>query len=66
MRSKRHQQQLTRHIRRERRRLGRFVAFAEIEADLTPVSLFNRPSPSEAAPSSKEAQIRALREQGAP
>jgi len=64
MRSRRQHQQSTRRIRRERRRLGRFVAFAEIEADLTPVSLFNRPSPSKAARSSKEAQIRALCEQG--
>jgi len=66
MQSRRHQQQSARHIRRERRRLGRFVAFAEIEADLTPISLFDRPSPPKATPLSEEAQIRALREQGTP
>jgi hypothetical protein len=62
MRSRRHQQQSTRRIRGERRRLGRFVAFAEIKADLTPVSLFNPPLPSEAASASKLEQIS---EQGA-
>jgi len=39
MRSKRQQQQSTRRIRRERRRLGRFVAFSEMLADLTPKPL---------------------------
>ena len=34
------QQQVTRRIQRDRRRLGRFVAFAEIEADLRPILLF--------------------------
>ena len=35
------------HIRRERRRLGRFVAFSEKLTDLTPKPLFNKiPSPS--------------------
>src|SRR5881275_1129278 len=36
MRSKSQQQQSTRRIRRERRRLGRFVAFSEMLTDLTP------------------------------
>ena len=40
------QQQVTRRIRRERRWLGRFVVFAEMEADLTPILLFEPPSPS--------------------
>jgi hypothetical protein len=35
------------HIRRERRRLGRFVAFAEMEADLSSVPLFDKPPASE-------------------
>jgi hypothetical protein len=39
MRSKRQQQQSTRRIRRERRRLGRFVAFSEMLTDLTPKPL---------------------------
>jgi len=39
MRSKRQQQQSTRRIRRERRRLGRFVAFSEMLADITPKPL---------------------------
>src|SRR5437763_12949960 len=42
MRSKSQQQQSSRRIRRERRRLGRFVFFSEIEADLTPVLLFDQ------------------------
>jgi hypothetical protein len=46
MRSRRHRQELTGRIRRDRRRLGRFVAFAEIEADLSPISLFDQLSPS--------------------
>jgi hypothetical protein len=45
MRSKRHQQQLTRRIRRDRRRLGRFVVFAEMLADLRPISLFDQAAP---------------------
>jgi len=32
--------ELNRRIRRERRRLGRFVAFSEMLTDLTPVQLF--------------------------
>jgi hypothetical protein len=43
MRSKRQQQQSTRRIRRERRRLGRFVAFSEMLADLTPKPLMAKP-----------------------
>ena len=42
MRSRRQQhreKQQALRIQRDRRRLGRFVAFAEIEADLTPVLL---------------------------
>jgi len=42
MRSKRQQQQSTRRIRRERRRLGRFVAFSEMLADLTPNPLMGK------------------------
>jgi hypothetical protein len=42
MRSKRQQQQSTRRIRRDRRRLGRFVAFSEMLTDLTPVQLFDK------------------------
>ena len=39
MRSKGQQQQSTRRIRRERRRLGRFVAFSEMLTGLTPKPL---------------------------
>jgi len=42
MRSKRQQQQSTRRIRRERRRLGRSVAFSEMLTDLTPVQLLDK------------------------
>ena len=38
---------LSRRIRRERRRLGRFVAFSEMLSDLTPVQLFDKPPASE-------------------
>jgi hypothetical protein len=41
MRSKTQQQQSTRRIRRERRRLGRFVAFSEMLTDLTPKPLID-------------------------
>jgi hypothetical protein len=41
MRSKRQQQQSTRRIRRERRRLGRFVVFSEMLTDLTPKPLID-------------------------
>jgi len=41
MRSKSQQQQSTRRIRRERRRLGRFVAFSEMLTDLTPKPLID-------------------------
>ena len=51
MRSKRRHQQSMRNHRRERRRLGRFVFFSEIEADLTPVLLFDQPSLSTPASS---------------
>ena len=45
MRSKKEQQQSTQRIRRERRRLGRFVAFSEMLTDLTPKPLIdNTPS----------------------
>ena len=33
-------------MRRERRRLGRFVAFTEIDADLRPILLFDQVSAS--------------------
>jgi hypothetical protein len=49
--------QVTRRIRRDRRRLGRFVVFAEILADLRPISLLDR-----AAPTRPSDQIGALRE----
>ena len=52
---RREQNQATRRVRRDRRRLGRFVVFAEMEADLRPISLFER-----RAPSSRLNQIRAL------
>jgi hypothetical protein len=39
MRSEKQQQQSARRIRRERRRLGRFVAFSELLTDLTPKPL---------------------------
>jgi hypothetical protein len=42
MRSKKQQQQSNRCIRRERRRLGRFVAFSEMLTDLTPKPLFDK------------------------
>jgi hypothetical protein len=42
MRSKRQQQQSTRRIRRERHRLGRFVAFSEMLTDLTPKPLIDK------------------------
>ena len=38
---------LSRRIRRERRRFGRFVAFSEMLSDLTPVQLFDKPPASE-------------------
>jgi hypothetical protein len=50
MRSRRQQhrkKQQALHTQRERRRLGRFVAFAEIEADLSPISIFGRPPSAE-------------------
>ena len=50
-----------RSIRRERRRLGRFVVFAEMRADLSPVHLPS--ATANALPMSKEAQIRAPRAQ---
>ena len=37
---------LNQRIRRERRRLGRFVAFSEMLADLTPKPLFDKASSS--------------------
>jgi hypothetical protein len=61
MRSKRQQQQSTRRIRRERRRLGRFVVFAEMQADLSTLHL--PAGNANALTMSKEAEIRALREQ---
>jgi hypothetical protein len=42
MRSKRQQQQSIRRIRRDRRRLGRFVAFSEMLTDLTPKPLIDK------------------------
>ena len=53
VRSRRHdQKQMDRRLRRDRRRLGRFAAFAEMEADLRPILLFDHPSSEahEAAP----------------
>jgi hypothetical protein len=50
-----------RSIRRERRRLGRFVVFAEMQADLSPVPLVA--ADENILRMRKEAQIRALREQ---
>jgi hypothetical protein len=45
LRRRRHEQkQVHRRLRRERRRLGRFAAFAEMEADLRPILLFDQPS----------------------
>jgi hypothetical protein len=41
------QRQLQRKIHTERRRLGRFVALAEIEANLSPVRLCDQPSREE-------------------
>jgi hypothetical protein len=35
----------TQRVRRERRRLGRFVAFSEMEADLTPIRLIEPSAP---------------------
>ena len=63
MRSKRQQQQSTRRIRRDRRRLGRFVFFAEIEADLTPIALFDQPSVDQMA-SASQTKPGGLRENG--
>jgi hypothetical protein len=37
------QKQVSQRMRRDRRRLGRFVAFAEMQADLRPTSLVRRP-----------------------
>ena len=48
MQSKRQQEQSTRRIRRERRRLGRFVAFSEMLTDLTPKPLIDNTPPSRA------------------
>jgi hypothetical protein len=42
MQSKRQHQQFIRHHRRERRRLGRFVAFSEMLTDLRSVQLFDK------------------------
>jgi len=52
VRRRRHdQKQVDRRLRRERRRLGRFAAFAEMEADLRPILLFEPDSNAhEAAP----------------
>jgi hypothetical protein len=47
---------MARRIRRDRRRLGRFVVFSEMLADLRPVSLLDPPK--------KLDQTQALREQG--
>jgi hypothetical protein len=48
MRSKRQQQQSTVRIRRERQRLGRFVAFSEMLTDLTPKPLIDKTPSSDA------------------
>jgi hypothetical protein len=53
------QKQVTRRIRRDRRRLGRFVVFSEMLADLRPISLLDQ-----AAPARKLDRVGALREQG--
>ena len=61
MKSRRHElKQVTRRIRRDRRRLGRFVVFAEMLADLRPISLVDRAAPFEQAGSDQ-----GTREQGA-
>jgi hypothetical protein len=53
------QKQVSRRIRRNRRRLGRFVVFSEMLADLRPISLLDP-----AALAKKPDQAPALREQG--
>jgi hypothetical protein len=58
MRSKRQQQQSTRRIRRDRRRLGRFVAFSEMLTDLTPVQLFNKAQASRDQPADSPSRQR--------
>jgi hypothetical protein len=57
-RGQRHKQ-VTRRIRRDRRRLGRFVVFAEMLADLRPISLLDQ-----TAPARKLDQTGALRDRG--
>jgi hypothetical protein len=54
------QKQVIRRIRQDRRRLGRFVVFAEMLADLRPISLLDQ-----AAPPRKLNRVGALREHGA-
>jgi len=44
-RGQRHEQ-VTRRIRRDRRRLGRFVVFAEMQADLRPILLLDQTAPT--------------------
>jgi len=46
--------EVSRRIRLDRRRLGCFVVFAEMLADLRPISLFN----NQAAPARKRDQVR--------
>jgi hypothetical protein len=59
MKSRGHRhKQVTRRIHRDRRRLGRFAAFAEMQADLRPISLLGQTAPTRKLDS-------ALREQGA-
>ena len=53
------QKQATRRARQDRRRLGRFVVFAEMLADLRPISLLDQ-----AAPAKKLDKVGVLREQG--
>ena len=68
-RGQRHKQ-VARRIRRYRRRLGRFVVFAEMLADLRPISLLDQTVPTRIGVGASHAagfeQIRELREQGAP
>jgi hypothetical protein len=49
---------LNRRIRRERRRLGRFVAFSEMQANLTPVRLIEPSATTQGPNLSKPSQQR--------
>jgi hypothetical protein len=47
------QKQVIRRIRQDRRRLGRFVIFAEMLADLRPLSLLDQAAPASKAGSGR-------------